>query len=296
MAVVATRFSGRAFSVQEVTLIREIVRDCSGLSRMELARTVCELLRWRRPNGRLKARECREFLERLDTDGALVLPDKRQGRALGSVTRVPRTAAGEPGRRLLGSVGDVEPLDFNLVREPTERLLFRELLGRYHYLGHTVPFGAHLRYLVFASRPTRAMVGCLQFSSPAWRMAARDRWIGWDEATRARNLQRVVNNSRFLLLPWVAVKNLASAVLARGLGQLAVDWPRHYHLEPWLVETLVDPGRHHGGCYRAANFVAVGVTSGRGRMDRHGRRAGEAPKTVLVYPVVRHAQRRLRER
>ena len=140
------------------------------------------------------------------------------------------------------------------------------------------------------------VVGCLQFSSPAWRMAVRDRWVGWDDRTRARNLQRVVNNSRFLLLPWVAVKNLASAVLARGLSQLVVDWPRHYHVEPWLMETLVDPVRHHGGCYRAANWVAVGATSGRGRMDRHGRRGGEAPKTVLVYhPVVRNAQRRLRE-
>ena len=195
MAVATTRFSGRAFSVQEVTLIREIVRDCSGLSRMELARTVCELLRWRRPNGRLKARECREFLERLDAGGALVLPDKRQGRAVGSVTRVPRTAAGEPGPPLLGSVRDVEPLQVELVvREPAQRLLFRELVGRYHYLGHTVPFGAHLRYLVFASRPARAVVGCLRFSSPAWRMAARDCWIGWDDPTRARNLQRMVNN------------------------------------------------------------------------------------------------------
>ena len=246
MAVATTTFSGRAFSVREVTLIREIVRDCAGLSRMELARTVCELLRWRRPNGRLKARECREFLERLDAGGALVLPDKRQGRATGSVTRVPRTAAGEPGRPLVGSVRDVEPLRVERVREPAERLLFRELVGRYHYLGHTVPFGAHLRYLVFASRPARAVVGCLQFSSPAWRMAVRDRWIGWDDATRARNLQRVVNNSRFLLLPWVAVRNLASAVLARGLGQLVADWPRHYKLEPWLVETLWTPAATTG--------------------------------------------------
>ena len=126
-------------------------------------------------------------------------------------------------------------------------------------------------------------------------MAARDRWIGWDDPTRARNLQRVVSNSRFLLLPWVAVRNLASAVLARGLGQLVVDWPHHYHLEPWLVETLVDPRRYHGGSYRAANWVPLGATSGRGRLDRHRRRAGEAPKTVLVYPVVRNAQRRLRE-
>ena len=296
MLAATTRFSGRAFRAREVTLIREVVRDCSGLSRMELARTVCELLGWRRPNGGLKARECREFLERLDAEGALVLPDKRRGRAVGSVTRVPRTAAGEPGRALAGSVRDVEPLLVELVRAPAERLLFRELVGRYHYLGHTVPFGAHLRYLVYASRPQRAVVGCLQFSSPAWRMAARDRWVGWDDATRARNLQHVVNNSRFLLLPWVGVRNLASAVLSRGLGRLVADWPRRYHIEPWLVETLVDPCRHHGGCYRAANWVALGATTGRGRMDRYGRRAGEAPKTVLAYPVVRDAQRRLRER
>ena len=295
MATATTRFSGRTFSAREMTLIREVVRDCAGLSRMELARTVCELVRWRRPNGRLKARECREFLERLDAEGGLVLPDKRLGRVPGSVTRVPRTAAGEPGCPLVGSVRDIEPLRVELVREPAERLLFRELVGRYHYLGHAVPFGAHLRYLVFASRPQRVVVGCLQFSSPAWRMAARDGWVGWNDATRARNLQHVVNNSRFLLLPWVGVRNLASAVLSRGLGRLLVDWPRRYGLDPWLVETLVDPSRHHGGSYRAANWVALGATTGRGRMDRYGRRVGEAPKTVLVYPLVRDAQRRLRE-
>ena len=105
----------------------------------------------------------------------------------------------------------------------------------------------------------------------------------------------MVNNSRFLLLPWVTVKNLASAVLSRGLEQMAADWPRRYRVEPWLVETLVDPRRHHGGCYRAANWVALGATTGRGRMDRLCRRVGAAPKTVLVYPVVRDAQRRLRE-
>ena len=213
--VATTRFSGRAFSARELTLVRDVVRNCSGLSRMELARTVCELLRWRRPNGGLKARECREFLERLDAEGAVVLPNKRRGRAVGSVTRVPRTAAGEPGRPLSGSVRDVEPLDVELVCEPAQRLVFRELLGRYHYLGHTVPFGAHLRYLVFASRPARAVVGCLQFSSPAWRMAVRDRWVGWDESARVRNLQRVVNNSRFLLLPWVRVAKRVWASVER---------------------------------------------------------------------------------
>jgi hypothetical protein len=126
-------------------------------------------------------------------------------------------------------------------------------------------------------------------------MAERDRWIGWDDATRTRNLQRVVNNSRFLLLPWVEIKNLASAVLARGVKQVVQDWPQHYGVEPWLAETLVDGRRYRASSYRAANWVVLGETTGRGRMDRHHRHEGEAPKMVLVYPLVRNAARRLRE-
>lgn len=295
MAVAQERFAGRAFTPKDLALIRDIVKDCVGLSRMELAATVCELLRWQRPSGSLKARECREFLERLEASGVLELPGKRVGRPIGSRTSIPSTPQGEPGPRLIGTVSDVEPLLIEPVQRPAERELFRELVGRYHYLGHTVPFGAHQRYLVYSSRPERAIVGCLQFSSPAWKMAARDGWIGWDAVTRARNLQHVVNNSRFLLLPWVEVKNLASAVLARGLRQLAIDWPRRYAVEPWLVETLVDTSRYWGGCYRAANWIALGKTTGRGRMDRYHRREGEAPKTLLVYPLVGDAARRLRE-
>lgn len=295
MAATTQRFSGRLFRPKELALIGEVVRDFPGLSRVELAQTVCELLRWTRPNGALKARECREFLERLEGGGVLALPAKRQGRAVGAVTRVPMTAAGEPRAILAGSVEDIEPLSLERVADREQRLLFRELVGRHHYLGHKVPFGAHVRYLVYASRPERAVVGCLQFSSPAWRMAERDRWIGWDDATRARNLQHVVNNSRFLLLPWVEVKNLASHVLARGLRQLARDWPEQYAIAPWLVETLVDGRRYRASSYRAANWLVLGETTGRGRMDRHHLREGETPKTVLVYPLVRDAARRLRE-
>lgn len=295
MSVSEASFCGREFVAEELDVIRELVENCSGLSRMELAHTVCELLEWRRPNGSLKARECREFLERLDSQGELRLPDKRAGRARGSRTRVPQTERGEPGEALVGMVRDVEPLSVDRVTKPDERLLFRELVGRYHYLGHAVPFGAHLRYLVYVSRPRPAVVGCLQFSSPAWRMATRDRWIGWDDGTRARNLQRVVNNSRFLLLPWVQVKNLASAVLSRGLRRLAADWSERYGVEPVVVETLVDSRRYTGGCYRAANWIELGETTGRGRMDRERLRVGAAPKRVFVYPLVRHAARRLRE-
>jgi hypothetical protein len=295
MVVTDQRFAGREFALAELQLIRETVERGAGLSRMALAHTVCERVGWRRPSGALKARECREFLERLEAGGYLRLPDKRVRRPRGSRTAVPHTRFGEPGPMLLGSVRDVEPITVTPVSTLADRELFRELVGRYHDLGHAVPFGAQQRYLVQVARPQPAVVGCVQFSSPAWRMAARDRWIGWDEATRARNLQHVVNNSRFLLLPWVRVKNLASAVLARALRQLPGDWRARYAVEPYLVETLVDGRRYRGSCYRAANWIVVGETTGRGRMDRHHRREGAAPKTVLLYPRVADAARRLRE-
>jgi hypothetical protein len=124
-------------------------------------------------------------------------------------------------------------------------------------------------------------------------MAVRDRWIGWDEATRRDHLQRMVNNSRFLILPWVRVKNLASLVLSRTVRRLRGDWARRYGVELLLVETLVDRERYSGHCYRAANFVELGETSGRGRMDREHVRHGASVKTVLVYPMIKDARRRL---
>ena len=289
------QFSGRAVGPDEVALIREVVAGCAGLSRMELAHTVCELLGWTRPRGALKGRECREFLEGLEARGLLGLPAKRRGRPVGARTQVPVTAQGGPGIPLTGTVGDVGPIVLEEVRAPEQRVLFRELVGRYHYRGHAVPFGAHLRYLVYAAHPAPVVVGCVQFSSPAWRLAVRDRWIGWDEAARRRNLQRVVTNSRFLLLPWVRVQNLASTVLARAVRRLGADWTARYAVEPLLVETLVERGRYLGTCYRAANWLALGDTAGRGRMDRAHQRHGAAPKLVLVYPLVRDAARRLRE-
>jgi Domain of unknown function (DUF4338) len=288
-------FCGRRFSRAEQAFIREVVRDCSGLSHMELGHTVAELVAWRRPNGALKARECREFIEHLEQAGELTLPAKRPGRPVGSRTAVPRTSFGDEGAARVGSVEDFAPILLEPVRSPEEHCSFRELVGRHHYLGYRVPFGAHVKYLVWGSRPERAPLGCLQFSSAAWRMAVRDRWIAWDDLTRKKNLSHVVSNSRFLILPWVRIVNLASHVLGLAARRLSEDWTERYAVEPWLAETLVDPARFHGGCYRAANWVALGTTTGRGRMDREHLRHGAEPKTVFVYPLVRDALARLRE-
>jgi hypothetical protein len=255
-----------------------------------------ELLGWTRADGSLKEPECLAVLERLEAAGLLTLPAKHKTRPVGSVTSVPRTARGEPGAPLMGRVDSFAPVRLQRVAHDEERQLFRELVGRYHYLGYRVPFGAHLEYLVSVSKPVPTVVGCLQFSSAAWRMRARDAWIGWDDATRARQLPQVVSNSRFLLLPWVHIQNLASATLGLALRHLPADWQARYGVAPLLVETLVDPARYAGGCYRAANWVDVGATAGRGRGDRRHQRHGARPKRVFVHPLTRDAVARLRER
>jgi len=286
-------FCGRRFDAEEIALICDVVSRFGALSRTELANTVCELLEWKRPNGRLKSWECLDFLEDLEDEGLLHLPEKRARRPRGSRTRIPVTKRGEPGAVVSGSVEEFSPVRLETVRLPEQRELFRELIGRYHYLGHAMPFGAHVRYLVSVSRPQPTVVGCVQFSSAAWRMAARDRWIGWEERTRRENLQRVVNQSRFLIVPWVRVKNLASTILSLSVRRMREDWREQYAVEPWLAETLVDSARYGGVCYRAANWISVGTTSGRGRMDRGHQHHGAQPKSVWVCPLVSEARARL---
>lgn len=287
------RFCGRAFSAAEVALIQEVITSCAGISRTELANTVCELLDWKRAGGGLKETECRELLERLERQGLLVLPAKKSLGVIRSRKSIAPAEAGQVHCELAGRVEEFSPIEVELVESREQRQLFREMLSRYHYLGYALPYGARLQYLGYVSRPRREVVGCLQFSSPAWRMKPRDQWIGWDDGTRSRRLQHVVNNSRFLVL--APIRNLASTLLGCTLKRLRTDWPKHYGVEPWLVETLVNRERFHGGCYRASNFIVLGETSGRGRMDRAHQRHGAEVKTVLVYPLVKEATQRLRE-
>ena len=185
------QFCGQPLSGREFELIVEVTGSCTGVSRTELAATVCELLEWRRANGRLKSRECWALLEQLEAAGELRLPARRATKPKGARTAVPRSAGGEaPGETLCTPLAELTPLTLTRVETPEQHRLWRELVGRYHYQGHAVAFGAQLRYLLGVSRPQPQVIGCLQFSSPAWRLAARDRWIGWDDAQRARPAAR----------------------------------------------------------------------------------------------------------
>lgn len=288
-------FNGRTFSVEDLGVIQSLTADCAGLPRTELAYTLCELLDWRRPTGKLKNHEGRLLLEHLERKGLVALPPVRAAQAHCGPRVLPRSAQGAPAPEVGGALQHLLPLV--LERVPPGRTgpsrLWRELIGRYHYLGDRVPVGATLRYLVRSAQAPDRVLACLGWTSAAWRIAVRDRWIGWSDAQRRVALPHVVNNSRFLILPWVHVKDLASYLLGRCARQLPGDWAARYGVRPLLLETLVDPARFRGTCYRAANWLPLGQTVGRGRMDRANVRMGQAPKLVYVYPLGRDIPQRL---
>jgi hypothetical protein len=286
------RFCGRLFSSQELEWMREMARDCAGLGVTEIARTVCELLGWKRANGRLKDQECRQLLERLRDQGWLTLPPVRNSGPRGP-RHISLSEASAPQVALEGSAREFAPLELQVVQSRNESRLWTELIERYHYLAYRVPVGANLRYLVYSRRSGEPLLACLLWSSPAWKMAPRDQWIGWNQEQRAQNLQWVVNNSRFLILPWVRVRGLASKILGQCARQLPGDWELRYGYRPLLLETLVDASRFRGTCYRAANWIRVGQTQGRGRMDREHRAHALAPKDIYLYPLSRNVQQKL---
>ena len=288
-------FSGRNFAAAELELIRETVRDFSNLSLTELSKTICELLEWKRPTGKLKYEEGRAFLEHLQDQGVLTLPGLRVTAAPGP-RHVVSTSQSDAQSAISGSAGDFDSLTLHLVQasNPTLNSLFKQYVDRYHYLRYRIPFGAHLRYLVESSQLPGRYLACLQFSSPAWMMAPRDAWIGWNVQQRKRNLQFIVNQSRFLILPWVSVRGLASKILSLTARRLPQDWHALYGYRPLLLETLVDRSLYSGTSYKAANWIHLGATQGRGRMDRDHATHSQAIKDIFVYPLCRHAREQLR--
>lgn len=283
-------FCGRELKSEEFDLIRQITREFSTLSLTELAHTVCELLEWRRPNGGLKSRECFLFLQALHQRGWLpwLSPQPKKLRPRATVWDE-RSDAPAP---LTGWIGDYLPVQLQLLDSSDDRRLFRQYIQRYHYLGYKVPYGAQLRYFVRSSQAPCPLLACLLFTSAAWKIAPRDTCIGWSQTARQANLPLVVNHSRFLILPWVKVPNLASHILSLAARQLPRDWFTAYRAQPVLLETLVDGTRYHGGCYRAANWTEVGLTQGRGRMDRSGKAQG-VRKHIFLFPLHRHWRDRL---
>lgn len=277
-------FCGQPVSAQQLSEIAEIIATFPKLSRTELANTICELFSWKRPTGKLKGVECRQFLERLDEKRLIKLPACREQYAKKGAGKIERTEKGVIQPTICTKLKELLPIRLTRVNDQAQRQLWYEYVDRYHYLRYQLPFGAQLRYFI-ESGATAEILGCFQFSSPAWKMATRDRWIGWSDEKRKANLQKIVNNSRFLILPWIQVKNLASTALSLAVKRVPDDWEDSYGYRPILMETLVDRKRFKGTCYQAANWIHVGKTTGRGRMDRDRSREGAAVKEIYVYPL-----------
>ncbi len=251
---------GQHFSGDIIVRIQKTIQASPSISRNDLSRRVSEWLNWRSPNGRLKEMSARKALAELNLRGSVVLPpqDKTFAFQKPSTSNIEFDIAELNCE--LSDLGDmtVTPISSRYCKDSK---IWRALLNEYHYLGCGPLCGAQLRYLVKSSK--YGCLGGLAFSSASWALNPRDKYVGWTNTARIANLQYVVSNDRFLIVPTVRVKNLASHILALTLSRLPDDWEKKYNYRPVLVETFVDPSRFAGICYKAANWIYVGDTAGR---------------------------------
>ncbi len=274
--------SGREFKVEDFALIKETISLYPKLSRKELSKTICELLGWYQADREPKYLSCLQVLEKLEGWGEIKLPPLRQSRRGYHYNKVAITEKTQAAKPLGGRVDEYGPVSIEPVEDSRQGQLWNEYIERYHYLGHRQAFGNQQKYFIrFASGE---LLGCMLFSASAWSVACRDEWIGWGKEHRSRNLHLVLSNSRFLLFPWIKIKNLASKVLSLSARQVVRDWSLRYDFRPVLLESFVDTERFEGTCYRAANWRYLGKTAGRGRMDRYSRYLSSV-KDVYVFPL-----------
>ena len=286
----ASIIQGRLIGPAELQAVRDLLVAHPDWSQFRLSRELCGLWDWRTATGQLKDMAARSLLLKLEARGLVQLPARRcpsPNRMRHKRIRllVHRT---EP---ITDPLEALQPLEVQEVsRQPAALAVFDSLLHQYHYLGYTSVVGQNLKYLV-RDRQGRELA-CVLFGAAAWKCAPRDQFIGWSAAARQAHLQQVTNNCRFLLLPWVEVAQLASHLLSRVLRRVPQDWQRKYARPLDLIETFVDSSRFTGACYRAANWIPLGQTTGRTRQDRD-HRLQTPPKGVRVYPLHPQFRRRV---
>jgi len=273
---------GREINPKELEGIEETVKLFKRLKRWELAETICEHLEWYTATGSRKVDACMKLLEKLEARGVLKLPLKQE-HAKGRQRGISFTQRTEPHADIVGGLRDLEPVMLQIARGKEATGLWNEYVDRYHYLGYKKPFGCCLRYFI---QSAQGVLGCALFSGAAKALRARDRWIGWTEQQRLRNLAWVINNSRFLIFSWVRIKNLASHVLGQIERQIGQDWERHWGYRPVLMETFVDPRHFEGSSYKGANWHLLGQTTGEG-LVRQGKAYTTSPKKIFVKPLVK---------
>jgi hypothetical protein len=281
--LLGTTFSGRRFTRKQLAQVQETVERFPQLTRTELARTVCEHLDWKTPNGKLKVESCFTLLEKLEARGMVNLPAKQARQP--QQRRVPQLDKNTDVTPVEAALSTLMPIRLEPVSSSgPDREQWKGYLQTHHYLGYRQPVGPHRGYFI-VSEPGQVRLGCLLFSaSAAWALAPRDQWIGWDLQHRKKLLPLVLSNDRFLIFPWVNVPHLASHALSLATRQIGEDWLQAFGYRPVLIETFVDPTMFSGTCYRAANWQFLGLTQGRGRLaPDHESRVSK--KEIFVYPL-----------
>jgi hypothetical protein len=279
----------RVITDADLVFIRQLIAENPQCSRRRLSEELCQAWSWVQPNGALRSMVCRGMMLMLDRRGLIELPPVRQ------VSRNPLSRRDKPAAvsveqtPLSMSFAELGPLEVRQVRRTLEEPLFNGLLQQHHYLGYSQPVGEHLKYLVFArGRP----IACVAWSSAPRHLGSRDRFIGWSAQARLKNIGLLAYNTRFLILPWVTVPHLASHILGRMARRLSADWQHLYAHPIYFVETFIDPQRFAGTCYRAANWMLMGMTTGRGKDDQ-AHTANRSIKQVLGYPLIKDFRQRL---
>jgi len=280
----------REIGSKELSEIQKLIERSGHHGRTYISRELCQLWDWRLPNGQLRDIACRDLLRRLEKRGLIQLPAplhaaRRPGYK--NRTRLPKDFMARP---ISQSLREFSSIEIAMVRGTRDEAFYNALIGAYHYLGYHQGTGEQLKYIIYGNGEVLA---CIGFGGAALKTAARDRHIGWDKATRERQLVRVVNNTRFLILPWIRVPYLASFILGRISRRIRSDWQAYYKRDIVLLESFVESGRFKGTCYKAANWRYIGQTCGRGRNDRYSQ--NRVPiKDIYIYPLHRHYKQILR--
>ena len=277
------RYRGRAISEQDILYIRALIEHHPGESRRQLSVHLCEAWQWRQTNGALRDMVCRGLLLMLERAGQITLPP------VSYVRHNPLIERARPQPVLIDTTPmedrlcRLQPLELEQVRRTAQEPLFNSLMEQHHYLGYEQPVGEHLKYLVWAGgRP----IACLAWSSAPRHLASRDHYIGWDATARRNRIRFIAYNTRFLILPWMRVEHLASHILGRMAARISDDWQRMYGHPIYFLETFIDPERFRGTCYKAANWVLMGRTTGRGKQS-NSYVPNRSIKEVLGYPLTK---------
>jgi hypothetical protein len=284
------RYRGRSLSREDIAGLRDLIAQNPQVSRWRLSKLVCEAWGWRQGNGALCDMVCRSLMLALHRAGHIALPEKKHSPPNSlAKRRRPATDFELDQSPVECGLQELRPLTIRQVRRTEADGLYNGLIERFHYLGYTQPVGEHLKQIVFAGdRP----VACLGWSSIPWHIGPRDKFIGWSAAVRRQNLHLAVYNTRFLILPWVKVKHLASHILALAMRTISADWQRAYNHPVYYLESFVDTERFAGTCYKAANWKCLGQTTGRGIKDKK-HIVSLSRKDVLGYPLTKAFREKL---